>query len=122
MNKFVTVRMESVQARRRVKSRFKRTGPRQTGRQDKVRTGDEVRNGGTPSLPEKSLPRQQFVIAARFSHWLVTCSPVLATIVTMAIRVHYVTRDTSGWIAHPDEIYQSLEGMQVSGLFYFNCV
>ncbi|XP_070205577.1 uncharacterized protein [Littorina saxatilis] len=34
---------------------------------------------------------------------------LLVSLVTLVIRVYYVTLDTSWWILHPDEIYQSLE-------------
>ncbi|XP_076473020.1 uncharacterized protein LOC143302299 isoform X2 [Babylonia areolata] len=34
---------------------------------------------------------------------------LMVTLVTAVLRVYYVTLKTSGWVLHPDEIYQSLE-------------
>ena len=37
--------------------------------------------------------------------------PWIVVMVTVAMRIRYVTSHKSYWILHPDEIYQSVEGM-----------
>lgn len=36
--------------------------------------------------------------------------PYIVVLVTLVIRVYYVTLPSSLWVLHPDEIYQSMEG------------
>lgn len=37
--------------------------------------------------------------------------PWVVFVVTLAIRVHYVNQPHNWWVVHPDEIFQSLEGV-----------
>ena len=60
-----------------------------------------------PEVPEGHL-LEDFSLLPSSAAIIVT---LLVTLLTLALRVYYVTLETSWWILHPDEIYQSLEGM-----------
>ena len=46
--------------------------------------------------------------------------PLFVVIATMGVRICYVYQPESWWILHPDEVFQSVEGILFEATFYPN--
>ena len=101
--------MKSSQTTRKRTSSGQKRKPNRKASVDNPLTSNANGNILHPEVPEGSrhLP-VNFSLLPGNAALIVT---LLVTLLTLALRVYYVTLETSWWILHPDEIYQSLEGI-----------